>query len=153
MSEENKKPTEEQEVVVIDSLKLQQELRNQVTLLVNLSDYYEMLCNEYILNGNASELNLEKEEVTVDLVYKTFNSYLTQIVDKLEELYLKYSKLDKNKTYSILARSEKHKIQLRQRRMLSILEEIKKLQEEKGKKHTENEMIDQLKGLKIAEEK
>lgn len=145
MSEENKKPVEEQEVVVIDSIKLQQELRNQVTLLVNLSDYYEMLFNEYVLNGNTSELNLEGDQVTIDAVYKIIDAKFIEIIQKLEELYLKYSKIDKNRSYSILARSEKHKIQLRHRKLLSILIDIKKLQEEKDKEQPE--------GLKIAEEK
>lgn len=73
-------------------------LQNEVNLLTKLNNYYVMLFNKSISNGNSSELNLEEDQVTIDIVYKNFDHNFNEIIRKLDELYLKYSILERSKT-------------------------------------------------------
>lgn len=74
-----------------------QYLQNEVTLLDKLNNHYVMLFNKSVSNGNTSELNSEEDSVTIDTVYKNLDGNFNEIIQKLDELYLKYSILERSK--------------------------------------------------------
>lgn len=74
-----------------------QDLQNEVNILTRLNNYYVMLFNKSISNGNASELDLEEDQVTIDVVYKNIDVKFNEIIRKLDELYMKYSILERSK--------------------------------------------------------
>lgn len=74
-----------------------QVLQNEVNILTKLNNHYVMLFNKSISKGNSSELNLEEDQVTIDIVYKNFDRNFNEIIRKLDELYLKYSILERSK--------------------------------------------------------
>lgn len=75
-----------------------QDLQNEVNILTKFNNHYVSLFNKSISNGNTSELNSEEDQVTIDTVYKNFDDKFNEIIQKLDELYLKYSILERSKT-------------------------------------------------------
>lgn len=75
-----------------------QDLQNEVNILTRLNNHYVMLFNRSVSNGgNASELNSEEDQVTIDVVYKNLDVKFNEIIQKLDELYMKYSILERSK--------------------------------------------------------
>lgn len=74
-----------------------QDLQNDVNILTRLNNHYVMLFNKSVSNGNASELNSEEDQVTIDVVYKNLDVKFNEIIQKLDELYMKYSILERSK--------------------------------------------------------
>lgn len=74
-----------------------QYLQNEVNILTKLNNHYVSLFNKSVSNGNASELNSEEDPVTIDTVYKNFDDKFNEIIQKLDELYMKYSILERSK--------------------------------------------------------
>ena len=74
-----------------------QDLQNEVNILTRLNNHYVMLFNKSISNGNTSELNLEEDQVTIDVVYKNLDAKFNERIQKLDELYMKYSILERSK--------------------------------------------------------
>ncbi len=75
-----------------------QDLQNEVNILTKLNNHYAMLFNKSVSNGgNASELNSEEDQVTIDTVYKNLDVKFNEIIQKLDELYMKYSILERSK--------------------------------------------------------
>lgn len=75
-----------------------QDLQNEVNILTRLNNHFVMLFNRSVSNGgNASELNSEEDQVTIDVVYKNLDGNFNEIIQKLDELYMKYSILERSK--------------------------------------------------------
>lgn len=74
-----------------------QDFRNEATLLTKLNNYYVTLFDKSISNGNSSKLNSTEDQLNIDTVYKNFDDNFIELIRKLDELYLKYSILEKSK--------------------------------------------------------
>lgn len=74
-----------------------QDLQNEVNILTRLNNHFVMLFNKSVSNENASELNSEEDPVTIDTVYKNLDVKFNEIIQKLDELYMKYSILERSR--------------------------------------------------------